>query len=389
MTTDTDHARTKGQLRAELLRQLVPTAGAEDDPAIARLADSVTSIAAVQVANTTTGAEGGSLESMVRRALAEVRARVLVAPQVIVQSGGLYDPIRTADAGGAVISADQAALLRQAALIAGNALPVIGNATASGLVSPDEVEALRRNVATLVRDIVAEFGRALEPRPARVAFLLEALERGTREFVELLRDDDPAPEFVSQAKEIRDAAIDVIKETPEALDRAWERFKRYNVVGSVTGDRRNRTFSQRVARVAQLKSVLRSGCAEWVATMDAIGAGIGERQVSYLRNVPPERLLELLESSGSSATDGGERIRISIADFVDWLNEFSTPEVRTDSVEFARVCAEADAIFWVAASGLVEAQVAPATAARVLGDAAVREPLLLIAQQLDMVAAQQ
>lgn len=234
------------------------------------------------------------------------------------------------------LSSEQAALYRQASIVAGDALRVL-----EGLhpfvpdAELDRVEALRKLVQTEIKSLVDEFGRIDEPRPQRVDNYFNQLnganghlfQMGDRAFLDRR---SAAPATIDDEAQI--AGYELLKNYVTILKNIWDT---YNKPAKSTAFP---LFSERLSRASVLLPVIAEGNINFMSALDSIGFTENERR-----------------SSASKFTTLGtgepELPDITVSDLNEWIDRFASmeaPSILADSGQYGLqfVTEQADSIFW-------------------------------------------
>jgi hypothetical protein len=273
------------------------------------------------------------------------------------------------------ISAEQAALYRQASVVTSDALRVLRSLQPfKPIADLDEVEALRALVETEIRSLVDEFGRLDRPRPDRVEALFVSLlgPTGTTFSSELAFDNGHLMMLGRAA--LLDQPNMVIATTPadEAQQTNFELLRQYALTlrsmwNNYQPDDNVLDFSTRLEKASLMLPVVAEANNQFIAALDAIGFGEQERRSlaanfrDSLRN-PPATL-----NSGTLADLGPDIVTkltppdMTIYDLNEWIDRFTaveSPGILADSGQFGLdyVADQSDALFTMLASILLWAR---------------------------------
>lgn len=240
------------------------------------------------------------------------------------------------------ISAEQAALYRQASIVAADALKVL-----SGLqpfapeAESDRVAALRALIQSEITALVDEFGRVDEPRPDRVQAYLQALIGPSGHVIHLgqqaLLDGSVPPATIDDESQI--AGFQLLTSYARLLQEIWNN---YNASGNVIS---YPVFSERLSRASVLLPVIVDGNNNFMAAMDSIGFTEAERRSSATR-------FTYMDPSPQPAIPGLPDMTVN--DLNEWIDRFAStegPANLADSGQYGLefVTDQADTIFWVIA----------------------------------------
>jgi hypothetical protein len=331
---------------------------------------------------------------------------------------------------------EQANLYRQASIIAYDALKVLESiAPFDPTADIDAVEALKALIRSQLNSLVEEFGRLDEPRPDRVNLYFRTLDTNLDEIGirgRLSNENNVggyAPVDLEEVfpvtldDEAQVAALELLKNYVDTLEDIWTRF--LNISGSeqVSGH-----YSERLARVSILLPVVADSNVSFMAALDSIGFTESERRsdaalftsldnlgetlfalsINDPLNTDPDNPIVDPDNPGSPqfpitiTVDPVSLPKITLNDFNDWLDRFTTleaPTVLADSGRFGLefVTDQADTLFWVIAIVLDFIQqsnqlnnpifrAGESLLERILSFDRVRQTLLELAFQLDTLA---
>lgn len=302
------------------------------------------------------------------------------------------------------ISARQANLLRQASIIAGDAIRVLEGLTPFVPEAElDQVEALRALIRSEIHSLIDEFGRVDEPRKERVDAYFSALKLhitgfGERSFL------DSQTQAATVEDEAQLAGFELLKSYRGSLQAAWQTF--YDI------DRKSSTsfsLSQRVDRAGILLPIVGQVNDDFEAAMDSVGFTESERRSQDAKfsrlagtNVPvplPKAYQTIFTLGGDPKDDIDAALPdITVYDLNEWVDRFANIEGLSNlsdsglyGLDF--VTDQADRIFWVIApvvAHLERAQSAPISASpsleQVLSTERVRFAINNLLGQLDSLA---
>ncbi len=264
----------------------------------------------------------------------------------------------SADGYAGTISVRQANLLRQASVIAGDAIRVLdGLNPFVPVAEADQVDALRALIRSEISSLIDEFGRVDEPRKDRVLAYFSALKLHVTGFGERAFLDDPT-RAASVEDEAQIAGFELLKTYRGNLRAAWETF--FNI------DRKSPTsfsLSERIERAGILLPTVAQVNNDFEAAMDSVGFTESERRsqnAKFTRLAGFELPLSLHSAYWSVFTLGrGSQVDIDAAlpditvfDLNEWIDRFANiegPSNLTDSGLYGLdfVTDQADRIFWV------------------------------------------
>ncbi len=269
------------------------------------------------------------------------------------------------------ISAEQAALSRQSAVVVGDARKVLASLQPfSPQAETDIVEALRALVANSLTRLDDEFRRVDEPRAALVGDYFQALMGGF--------DGTPGAPVGGQLAQLgRAALLDRGITSPATLDdeaqiagfdllvsyckllfAAWSQYD----AGAGTDTLGFPNFSERLARASTLLTVLAQGNGNFMAAMDSVGFSENERRSSAVRlsdltsfddlptfttlpGAPPPTPAGLGTPPVLTLPD------LTVYDLTDWIDRFVTteaPPALADAGQYGLsfVTLQANTLFW-------------------------------------------
>jgi hypothetical protein len=304
------------------------------------------------------------------------------------------------------ISARQANLLRQASVMAGDAIRVLDGLTPFAPEAElDQVDALRALIRSEINSLIDEFGRVDEPRKDRVLAYFSALKLHVTGFGERAFLDDPT-RAATVDDEAQVAGLELLKSYRNNLRSVWNTF--YNV------DRKSPTsfsLSERIERAGILLPVIAQVNDDFEAAMDSVGFTESERRSQDAKfntlagfDVP----LPLSSQFFSRFTFGRDPKNdidaalpdITVYDLNDWIDRFANlegPSNLSDSGLYGLdfVTDQADRIFWVIAPivahlerGQSASPLASPSLEQILSNDRVRFALNNLFGQLDALADQ-
>jgi hypothetical protein len=223
------------------------------------------------------------------------------------------------------LSAEQAALYRQASLLIGDARKVLGGIRPfAPEVETDVVDALRSLVDNELSTLLDEFGRVAEPRGERVVDYLDALDMHVRQFREAaLLGSNARPATVLDEAQI--AAADLLASYAAALRLAWTGYDR-------AANEQFPAMSLRTQRVSLLLAGVADANAGFCAAMDSIGYGEAERSnfASRLdlidRFTTPTSFPFNEPATNAPYPDPRALPKLTVGDLTDWIGQFAAAE---------------------------------------------------------------
>lgn len=300
---------------------------------------------------------------------AEVTARseiVLLNPNSISNGKSLAE-----------LSTRQLGLYRQTSVIAADALKVLDELqTFVSEADKERFDALRSLIQSQIISLVEEFGRADEPRSARVIVILRALQEYVVELGEQGHFNDP---LLAATIEDDDqiAKFDVLKNYVKLMSRSWADYYNAEKSGRVY------SISERADRARVMLPILSQANQDLGDALESVGLSATERRsraylFTTLRSPAIERIrrsaneierpqvsssaTEIMRSSArtvstsASSTSENEISTwlpdITVSDLQDWLNRFSTmegPSALTSVYGIDFVTDQADRLFWTIA----------------------------------------
>jgi hypothetical protein len=254
----------------------------------------------------------------------------------------------------------QAALYREASILAADALKVLENLTTfSPKAEADRVEALRALVRSEINAFVDEVGRLDSPRPERVQSYLDSLVINLDEFGAQAFLNDPVS-AVSIDDEAQITGLNLLKNYVRTLGRIWKQY--YDSVRPSSP--RSYSLSERVERVNVLLPIVAQTNNYFEEAMDSVGFSESERR-SFAFNfrdlgVPPIIDFDAPQKMQRAVALGGPPLsnpidtalpNITVNDLTEWLDRFATiegPSVLSASGQYGLdfVTEQADILFW-------------------------------------------
>ncbi len=264
------------------------------------------------------------------------------------------------------ISAEQAALSRQSAVVVGDARKVLATLQPfSPQAETDIVEALRALVANSLTRLDDEFRRVDEPRGALVGDYFQALMGGfdgtpgaavggqLAQFgrAALLDRGITSPATLDDEAQI--AGFDLLVSYCKLLFAAWSQYDAHG--GADTLGFPN--FSERLARASTLLTVLAQGNANFMAAMDSVGFSENERRSSAVRLsdlTSFDDLPTFTTPPGTSPPAPPPALPLpdlTVYDLTDWIDRFVTaeaPPALADAGQYGLsfVTLQANTLFW-------------------------------------------
>lgn len=211
------------------------------------------------------------------------------------------------------LSVEQAALYRQASTIAGDTQRVLaGIEPFVAIADRDRIEALRALIRSELNMLVDEFGRVDKPRTQRVESYFDLLigpnghviQFGHRAFLDRQR---AAPTTTDDEGQI--AGFELLRRYISMLRTAWDNYNQPQTTV------RFPAFSDRLTRAQTLLPSIASANDAFMAAMDAVGFGAGERRTEAARVsrlAPVNTTLPLPD--------------LTVDDINEWIERFATSE---------------------------------------------------------------
>lgn len=288
----------------------------------------------------------------------------------------------------AELSTRQLALYRQTSVIAADALKVLDELqTFVSEADKERFDALRSLIQSQIISLVEEFGRADEPRSARVVVILRALQEYVVELGEKGHFNDPLL-AATIADDDQIAKFDLLKNYVKLMSRTWADYYYAEKSGRVY------SISERADRARVLLPILSQANQDLGDALESVGLSATERRsraclFTTLRSPviertrsfptpikPPKRsstaikrpkewdkrsseLLTSFPQTVNTRTTSNTENEISawlpditVSDLQDWLKLFSTmeaPSALTSVYGIDFVTDQADRLFWTIA----------------------------------------
>lgn len=268
------------------------------------------------------------------------------------------------------LSTRQLALHRQTSIVAADALKILEELHPfTPDADSDRVEALRSLIQSQITLLVEEFGRADEPRAARVESALKSLREYVSEFgkqaqlhdsmlVAILDDENQTTKF------------ELLSSYTKAIGQAWANYYQPGKANKPS------SLSEKVDRAKVLLPIVSQATIDFSDALESVGLSESERRsrASLFSSLNVDAIRETPPTRSSTASDGelrgvpaqGETVRVTertpigkwlpdmtVSDLIDWLDRFSNMEApsaleSTYGIDF--VTDQADRLFWTIAA---------------------------------------
>ncbi|MCY7277235.1 MAG: hypothetical protein LH702_26770, partial [Phormidesmis sp. CAN_BIN44] len=248
-------------------------------------------------------------------------------------------------------STRQLGLYRQTSVIATDALKLLDELrTFVSQADKERFEALRSLVQSQIMSLVEEFGRADEPRSARVLSTLRSLQEYVIELGEQGQFNDPLlAATIDDEDQI--TKFDVLTNYIKLMSRSWADYHNTEKSGRVY------SISERADRARVLLPIVSQANQDLSNALESVGLSATERRSrACLFTTLQSPAIELL--TGQDVTSIAENDvsawlpDITVSDLQDWLNRFSTmeaPSALTSVYGIDFVTDLSDRLFWTIA----------------------------------------
>lgn len=278
------------------------------------------------------------------QALTPARSEIVLLPNGINHGKSLAE-----------LSTRQLGLYRQTSVIAADALKVLDELrTFVSEADKERFEALRSLIQSQIISLIEEFGRADEPRSARVVAILRALQEYVVELGEQGHFNDP---LLAATIEDDDqiAKFDVLNNYIKLMSRSWADYYNAEKSGRVC------SISERADRARVMLPILSQANQDLGDALESVGLSPTERRsraclFTTLHSSTITGSDDSYESNGISSTSENEISAwlpdITVSDLQDWLKLFSTmegPSALTSVYGIDFVTDQADRLFWTIA----------------------------------------
>jgi len=273
----------------------------------------------------------------------------------------LYNPVQNGKSSGlGELSTKQLALHRQTSIIAADALKILEELQAFVPDADNErVEALRSLIQSQITLLIEEFGRADEPRAARVQSALNSLREYVSEFGKQAHLSDPMLAAIVD-DENQTTKFELLQSYVKSISQAWTSYSRLGK------SNKSYSLSEKVDRARVLLPIVSQATIDLSNALESVGLNESERrsranlfsnlnvanvasiQVSNADRIVGQRSLE------TASNPIGEWLpEITVSDLIDWLDRFSNMEApsaldSTYGIDF--VTDQADRLFWTIAA---------------------------------------
>jgi hypothetical protein len=231
------------------------------------------------------------------------------------------------------ISTEQAALHRQASIVAGDALQILKCLQPfNPKADADEVEALRALVEVEIKSLVDEFGRIDRPREDRVNALFISLLGANYDKPPAEREADPGHLAMLGVASLLDGSEDATTVADESQMANFELLRQYgirlnDIWNGYAPEDGKLDFSSRLEQTSMMLPVIAEANDEFMAAMDAIGFGESERRSSAANF---ERSLQPFDDTEPIPD-------MTVHDLNQWFDRFASiesPGILADSGQF-------------------------------------------------------
>ncbi|MCY7321977.1 MAG: hypothetical protein LH660_09330, partial [Phormidesmis sp. CAN_BIN36] len=261
-------------------------------------------------------------------------------------SNGIYNSYGNAKSSGlGELSTRQLALHRQTSIIAADALRILEELHPfTPDADNDRVEALRSLIQSQITLLVEEFGRADEPRSARVESALKSLREYINEFGKQAQLNDSMLVAILD-DENQTTKFELLSSYTKSISQAWTNYYRPGKSNQPS------SLSERVDRARVLLPIVSQATIDFSDALESVGLNESERRsrasLFSTLNIDAIKETETASSRLSIRRDGvvrelpvaGETVRvaertpigkwlpdITVSDLIDWLDRFSNME---------------------------------------------------------------
>ncbi len=247
------------------------------------------------------------------------------------------------------LSTRQLGLYRQTSVIAADAVKLLDELqTFVSEADKERFEALRSLIQSQILSLVEEFGRADEPRSARVLAILRSLQEYVVELGEQGHFNDP---LLAATIEDDDqiAKFDVLTNYVKLMSRSWAEYHNAEKSGRVY------SISERADRARVLLPILSQANQDLGNALESVGLNPTERRSrACLFTTLRSPVIEITRETPLTTENevSAWLPDITVSDLQDWLNRFSTmegPGALTSVYGIDFVTDQADRLFWTIA----------------------------------------
>ena len=262
------------------------------------------------------------------------------------------------------LSTRQLALHRQTSIIAADALKILEELRSfTPDADNDRVEALRSLIQSQITLLVEEFGRADEPRSARVESALKSLREYINEFGKQAQLNDPMLVAILD-DENQTTKFELLRSYTKSISQAWANYYRPGKSSQPF------SLSEKIDRARVLLPIVSQANIDFSDALESVGLNESERRsrasLFSTLNVDPIKETDTDTDPKNPASKAGVTIRvtertpigkwlpdITVSDLIDWLDRFSNMEApsaleSTYGIDF--VTDQADRLFWTIAA---------------------------------------
>jgi hypothetical protein len=252
------------------------------------------------------------------------------------------------------ISTRQLALHRQTSIIAADALKILAELRPFIPEADNErVEALRSLIQSQITLLVEEFGRADEPRSARVESALKSLREYVSEFGKQAYIDDPGRVAILD-DENQTTQFELLQAYVKSIRQAWTNYDRSEKSGAAY------SLSEKIDRARVLLPIVSQATIDFSDALESVGLSESERRsrASLFSTLNVDVISENTDSSSTPISTSVPPIgrwlpNITVSDLIDWLDRFSNIEAPSAlesiyGIDF--VTDQADRLFWTIAA---------------------------------------
>lgn len=250
-------------------------------------------------------------------------------------------------------STRQLGLYRQTSVIATDALKLLDELTTFvSQADKERFEALRSLVQSQIMSLVEEFGRADEPRSARVLSTLRSLQEYVIELGEQGQFNDPLlAATIDDEDQI--SKFDVLTNYIKLMSRSWAEYYNTEKSGRVY------SISERADRARVLLPIVSQANQDLSNALESVGLSATERRsrACLFTTLQSPAIQPPTDSTNPTPLSTENDIStwlpdITVSDLQDWLNRFSTmeaPSALTSVYGIDFVTDLADRLFWTIA----------------------------------------
>jgi len=229
------------------------------------------------------------------------------------------------------LSTRQLALHRQTSIIAADALKILEELQPFVPDSDnDRVEALRSLIQSQITLLVEEFGRADEPRSARVESAFKSLREYVSEFGKQAQLNDPMLVAILD-DENQTTKFELLSSYTKSISQAWANYYRAEKSSKIY------SLSEKVDRARVLLPIVSQATIDFSDALESVGLSESERRsrasLFSTLNVDAVPMDEVRKVSSPREPVRVERTPIgkwlpdiTVSDLIDWLDRFSNME---------------------------------------------------------------